>query len=189
MKKFYYYLYLILTLAFMLLTSVASFVFFNAYVGAIVSGLYITAICFYYNQYAGYIASGLFLVMCCFFANLYAGIIASAALVIIIAFYLDVLAGLVPTGLVIVAACFYYNTFAGIFALGLFLIYLLFLVVHCCGWKKSIIWSSAVYILVVGKWRIKRENFFGPFSAIFIPDRLFLPDHHCLLAHLRDHGA
>ena len=26
---------------------------------------------------------------------------------------------------------------------------------------------------VVGKWRIKRENFFGPFSAIFIPGLLF----------------
>ena len=26
------------------------------------------------------------------------------------------------------------------------------------------------YPQVVGKWRIKRENFFGPFSAIFIPD-------------------
>ena len=82
MKKFYYYLYLVLTLAFMLLTSVASFIFFNAYVGAIVSGLYITAICFYYNQYAGYIASGLFLVMCCFFVNLYAGIIVSSVIII-----------------------------------------------------------------------------------------------------------
>ena len=28
-------------------------------------------------------------------------------------------------------------------------------------------------ISVVGKWRIKRENYFGPFSAIFIPGLLF----------------
>ena len=27
--------------------------------------------------------------------------------------------------------------------------------------------------IVVGKWRIKRENFFGPFSAIFLPGLLF----------------
>ena len=45
---------------------------------------------------------------------------------------------------------------------------------------------------VVGKWRIKRENFFGPFSAIFIPDCHFIPGclfDHCLLAHLEYHGA
>ena len=147
MKKFYYYLYLVLTLVFMLLTSVASFIFFNAYVGVIVSGLYITAICFYYNQYAGYIASGLFLVMCCFFVNLYAGIIVSSVIIIAVSFYYNIFAGFVPTGLVVAAICIYLNTYLGIFALGLFLIYLIFLVVYCCGWKRSIIWSSAVCIL------------------------------------------
>ena len=142
-----YVLYLVLTLAFMLLTSAASFIFLNAYVGAYVSGLCLILICFHFNKNAGYLATGLLSVMFCFFVSLYAGIIASIALVIITTLYLNVLAGLVPIGLLIAAACLYNNTFAGIFAIGLYLIYLLFLVVHCCGWKKSIIWSSAVYIL------------------------------------------
>ena len=44
--------------------------------------------------------------------------------------------------------------------------------------------------LVVGKCRIKREIFFGPFSAIFIPGLLFSTWPPLLpIAHLRDHGA
>ena len=147
MKKFYYLLYFVLTLVFMLLTSAACFIFFNAYVGAILVGIYITAICFYYNQNAGFIASGLFIVMCCFFIHFYAGIIASVVFVITISFCLNIFAGFVPTGLVIIALCLYLNTYLGIFAIGLFLIYLIFLTVHFCKWKRSIIWSSAIYIL------------------------------------------
>ena len=147
MKEFYYYLYLILTLVFMLLISVASFILFNAYVGAIVSGLYITAICFYYNQYAGYIASGLFLVMCCFLIHLYAGIVVSLVIIITLSFIYNIFAGFVPTGLVVAAICMYLNTYLGIFAIGLFLIYLIYLTVHLYKWKKSIMWSSAIYIL------------------------------------------
>ena len=146
-KLLHYILYMVLILAIMLLSSAACFIFFNAYVGAIISGIYFTAICFYIHKYAGLTASGLFIVMCCFFIHLYAGLIASVIFVIILAFCFNVLAGFVPTGLVIIVTCLYYNTNAGIFAIGLFLIYIIFLLVHCCGLKKSIIYSSIVYIL------------------------------------------
>ena len=45
-------------------------------------------------------------------------------------------------------------------------------------------------VKVVGKWRIKRENFFGPFSAIFYswPPFFYLASFF-IPGHLRDHGA
>ena len=147
MKKSRYILYIILSLAFLFLTSVASFLLFNAYVGAIISGIYITAICFYNNKYAGIIASGLFIVMCCFFSHLYAGIIASVVFAITTAFCVNLYAGYVSIGLVIAAVSLYLNTYVGIYAIGLFLIYLIYLTVHCSGWKKSIYYTSTVYIL------------------------------------------
>ena len=147
MKKQNYILYLVLSLVFMFLTSAVSYMLFNAYIGVITSGICITAICFYINKYAGLIASGLFVVMCCFFASTYAGISASIVFVIIVSFCLNVYAGFVPTGLVIAAICMYMNTYLGIYAFGLFLMYVIFLIVHCCGWKKSIVYSSTFYIL------------------------------------------
>ena len=147
LKKSHYYTYMALILAFMIVTASACFYFVNGYVGAVVSGVFLLAVCFYWNKKAGIVATGLLIVGICYFLNLYAGIISTTLLIVTISFFVKVEAGIVVTGLVVIGISYMFNTFVGIFTSGLLAIYIVHLIVHYRYWGLNIVFSSAGVIL------------------------------------------
>ena len=147
LKKSHFYTYMALILVFMIVTASACFYFVNGYVGAVVSGVFILAVCFYWNKKAGMVATGLLIVMICYFLNLYAGIISTILLIVTISFCVKVEAGIVVTGLVVIGISYMINIFVGIFTSGLLAIYIVYLIVQYCNWKLNIVYSSAGVIL------------------------------------------
>ena len=147
LKKSHYYTYMALILVFMIVMASACFYFVNGYVGAVVSGVFIVAVCFYWNKKAGMVATGLLIVMICYFLNLYAGIISTILLIVTISFCVKVEAGIVVTGLVVIGISYMINIFVGIFTSGLLAIYIVYLIVQYCNWKLNIVYSSAGVIL------------------------------------------
>ena len=149
MKMWHYYLYMVLLLAFMLLSAAACFYIFNGYVGTVVSGIYVVVTCFYCSQKAGIVSSLLFVDLICFLIHLYAGLFVLLAIIVIcLSFWFNVLTGLIPLGLVVTAISYYFNIYAGIFVSGVFLTYMVFYIVHQCDWKMKIVYSSAGVILL-----------------------------------------
>ena len=142
-KKSHYYTYMALILVFMIVTASACFYFVNGYVGAVISGVFISLVCFYWNKKAGVLATGLLIVMICYFLNLYAGIISTILLIVTISFYVKVEAGIVVTGLVVIGISYMFNTFVGIFTSGLLAVYIVYLIVHNHNWKLNIVYFSA----------------------------------------------
>ena len=144
MRKWHYYLYMVLLLAFMLLSAAACFYIFNGYVGTVVSGIYVVVTCFYCSKKAGIVSSLLFIELICFLIHLYAGLsVLLAIIVICLSFWFNVLTGLIPLGLVVTAISYYYNIYAGIFVSGVFLTFMVFYIVHQCDWKMNVVYSSA----------------------------------------------
>ena len=149
MRKWHYYLYMVLLLAFMLLSAAACFYIFNGYVGAVVSGIYVVVTCFYCSKKAGIVSSLLFVDLICFLIHLYAGLFVLLAIIVIcLSFWFNVLTGLIPLGLVVTAISYYFNIYAGIFVSGVFLTYMVFYIVHQCDWEIDVVFSSAGVILL-----------------------------------------
>ena len=148
-KKWHYYLYMILILTFMVLSAAASFYIFNGYVGAVVSGIYVVVTCFYCSKKAGIVSSLLFVDLICFLIHLYVGLFVLLAIIVIcLSFWFNVLTGLIPLGLVVTAISYYFNINAGIFVSGVFLTYMVFYIVHQCDWEMNVVyWSAGVILL------------------------------------------
>ena len=74
LKKSHFYTYMALILVFMIVTASACFYFVNGYVGAVVSGVFILAVCFYWNKKAGMLATGLVVIGISYMVNTFVGI-------------------------------------------------------------------------------------------------------------------
>lgn len=151
LQKYHYYLFLALALILMLIISILCFCLGNAYIGSIVSGIFISAICYYYKRDAGYIATSLLLVMICFFINIYIGIFATGLFLIYILFLISmqyewkqeaVMFGAGTIMFMCLIICLSIpesrNTSLDLLlllAICLFVMYLLFVVAHYRKWK------------------------------------------------------
>ena len=144
-----FYSYMALAFALMILIATGCFILFNGYVGAIVTGIFITATCYYFNFYLGLFFTGLFIVMNCYFIHLYAGIIASVILVTIVLACYHWLLALLPISVCLVVLCYYINTHAGIFASGLLLIYVIFIICKFNDWGMDIVGFSALITIFI----------------------------------------
>ena len=144
-----FYSYMALAFTFMILIATGCFLLFNGYVGAIVTGIFITATCYYFNFYLGLFFTGLFIVMNCYFIHLYAGIIASLILVTIVLACYHWLLGTIPISVCLVVLCYYFNTHAGIFASGLLLIYVIFIICKFNDWGMDIVGFSALITIFI----------------------------------------
>ena len=148
MKKMHYYLWMILIFVFMFVSAAVCFYKLNAYVGAVVSGIYITMISFYYSRYAGTVSLILFFDLICFMIHLYVGLIVLLVIIVTyLSFWDNVLTGIIPLGLAITLFSYSINIFAGISMSGVFLIYILFWIVHKRNWKMSVLSTGAGVIL------------------------------------------
>ena len=165
LQKYHYYLFLALALILMLIISILCFCLGNAYIGSIVSGIFISAICYYYKRDAGYIATGLLLVMICFFINIYIGIFATGLFLIYILFLISmqyerkqeaVMFGAGTILFLCLIICLSIPESRNIsldllllFAICLFVMYLLFVVAHYRNWKTIDFVLHAIEVFII----------------------------------------
>ena len=165
LQKYHYYLFLALALILMLIISILCFCLGNAYIGSIVSGIFISAICYYYKRDAGYIATSLLLVMICFFINIYIGIFATGLFLIYILFLISmqyewkqeaVMFGAGTIMFMCLIICLSIPESRNIsldllllFAICLFVMYLLFVVAHYRNWKTIDFVLHAIEVFII----------------------------------------
>ena len=184
-----FYSYMALAFTFMILIATGCFLLFNGYVGAIVTGIFITATCYYFNFYLGLFFTGLFIVMNCYFINIYAGIIASLILVTIVLACYHWLLGTIPISVCLVVLCYYINTHAGIFASGLLLIYVIFIICKFNDWGMDIVGFSAlitIFFCIIMCLVVELKKYEALIHAIIIATGLLLLCIYIVIAYYCD---
>ena len=164
LKKSHFYTYMALILVFMIVTASACFYYVNGYVGAVVSGVFILAVCFYWNKKAGMLATGLVVIGISYMVNTFVGIFTTGLLAICIVYLivqhcnwqLNIVyssAGMILGICKIISLLIVINQngimkYLLLLVIGLLLIYITYLIAFFLEWEKNLLYTGIAIIIL-----------------------------------------